>query len=94
MHPTPRPTFGLDDGETDGVVLTNTLDVECPDRTRERARTSRSRPERGVTTGINPAGFVADCLYKTGEEQRKWVTQRTVVETGTVTPTTDPQRDV
>lgn len=45
--------------------------------------------ERGVTTGVNPAGFVADCLYKSGEEQGKWVTQRTVAETGNGTPTTD-----
>nr|WP_328821170.1 hypothetical protein [Natronorubrum halalkaliphilum] len=26
--PSSRPTFGLDDGETDGIVLANTLDVD------------------------------------------------------------------
>ncbi|MEY7850142.1 hypothetical protein AB7C87_13190 [Natrarchaeobius sp. A-rgal3] len=26
--PDPRPTFGLDDGETDGIVLANALDVD------------------------------------------------------------------
>jgi len=27
-HPDARPTFGLDDGETDGIVLSNALDVD------------------------------------------------------------------
>nr|WP_254270949.1 exodeoxyribonuclease VII large subunit [Halorussus aquaticus] len=44
--------------------------------------------ERGLTTGVHPAGFAAACLYKAGQEQGQWVTQRDVAETGNVTPTT------
>jgi len=64
-------------------------DLGCPDEIRQRARTlAELAEERGVTTGVHPAGFAAACLYKAGEEQGKWVTQSTVAETGNVTPTT------
>src|SRR6056297_1908197 len=64
-------------------------DLECPDRIRQRARTPAEQAEkRGVTTGVHPAGFAAACLYKAGQEQGQWVTQRAVAESGNVTPTT------
>jgi transcription initiation factor TFIIB len=64
-------------------------DLECPDEIRQRARTlAEQAEERGVTTGVHPAGFAAACLYKAGQEQGKWVTQSDVAETGNVTPTT------
>jgi len=64
-------------------------DLECPDKIRQRARTlAEQAEERGLTTGVHPAGFAAACLYKAGHEQRQWVTQRDVAETGNVTPTT------
>ncbi len=39
-------------------------------------------------TGVHPAGFAAACLYKAGREEGRWLAQRTVAETGNVTPTT------
>ncbi|UIP01686.1 transcription initiation factor IIB family protein (plasmid) [Halobaculum sp. CBA1158] len=64
-------------------------DLECPDEIRQRARTlAEQAEERGVTTGVHPAGFAAACLYKAGQEQGHWVTQSDVAETGNVTPTT------
>ncbi len=64
-------------------------DLECPDEIRQRARAlAEQAEERGVTTGVHPAGFAAACLYKAGQEQGKWVTQSDVAETGNVTPTT------
>ncbi|ELY62997.1 transcription initiation factor TFB [Natrinema versiforme JCM 10478] len=64
-------------------------DLECPDEIRQRARAlAEQAEERGVTTGVHPAGFAAACLYKAGQEQGKWVMQSDVAETGNVTPTT------
>ncbi|MUV59392.1 transcription initiation factor IIB family protein [Halobacterium sp. CBA1126] len=64
-------------------------DLECPDEIRQRARAlAEEAEERGVTTGVHPAGFAAACLYKAGQEQGQWVTQSDVAETGNVTPTT------
>ncbi|MEE6209471.1 transcription initiation factor IIB family protein [Salarchaeum sp. III] len=63
-------------------------DLECPDEIRQQARPlAEQAEERGVTTGVHPAGFAASCLYKAGQEQGKWVTQSSVAETGNVTPT-------
>ena len=51
-------------------------DLECPDRIRQRARTlAEQAEERGVTTGVHPAGFAAACLYKAGHEEGRWLTQ-------------------
>jgi len=64
-------------------------DLECPDEIRQRARTlAEQAEERGVTTGVHPAGFAAACLYKAGQEQGQWVTQSDVAESGSVTLTT------
>ena len=63
--------------------------LECPDEIRQWARTlAEQAEERGVTTGVHPAGFAAACLYKAGQEQAQWVTQSDVAETGNVTSTT------
>ena len=64
-------------------------DLECPDEIRQRARIlAEQAEERGVTTGVHPAGFAAACLYKAGREEGRWLTQRDVAESGDVTPTT------
>ncbi|MDF9748063.1 transcription initiation factor IIB [Natrinema salsiterrestre] len=64
-------------------------DLECSDWIRQRARTLAEQAEElGVTTGVHPAGFAAACLYKAGQEEGEWVTQRDVAESGNVTPTT------
>jgi transcription initiation factor TFIIB len=64
-------------------------DLECPDEIRQRARAlAEQAEERGVTTGVHPAGFAAACLYKAGREEGRWLTQRDVAESGDVTPTT------
>jgi len=51
-------------------------DLECPDEIRQRARTlAEQAEERGVTTGVHPAGFAAACLYNAGREEGRWLTQ-------------------
>ena len=51
-------------------------DLECPDEIRQRARAlAEQAEERGVTTGVHPAGFAAACLYKAGREEGRWLTQ-------------------
>jgi transcription initiation factor TFIIB len=51
-------------------------DLKCPDRIRQRARTlAEQAEERGVTTGVHPAGFAAACLYKAGREEGRLLTQ-------------------
>ncbi|MGQ4557245.1 TFIIB-type zinc ribbon-containing protein [Halobellus sp. GM3] len=51
-------------------------DLECTDEIRQRARTlAEQAEERGVTTGVHPAGFAAACLYKAGREEGRWLTQ-------------------
>ncbi|MFT4923139.1 MAG: transcription initiation factor TFIIB [Haloarculaceae archaeon] len=63
-------------------------DLECPDEIRQRAQALAEQAEdAGVTTGVHPAGFAAACLYKAGQEQGQWVTQRAVAKVGNVTPT-------
>jgi transcription initiation factor TFIIB len=64
-------------------------DLECPDEIRQRARAlAEQAEERGVTTGVHPAGFAAACLYKAGREEGRWLTQSDVAESGDVTSTT------
>jgi len=61
----------------------------CPDEFRQRARAlAEQAEERGVTTGVHPAGFAAACLYKAGREAGRWLTQSEAAETGNLTPTT------
>jgi transcription initiation factor TFIIB len=56
-------------------------DLECPDEIRQRARTlAKQAEERGVTTGVHPAGFAAACLYKAGQESGRWLTQTDIAE--------------
>ena len=46
-------------------------DLECLDGIRQQARTlAEQAEERGVTTGIHPAGFAAAYLYKAGRNRR------------------------
>jgi len=51
-------------------------DLDCPDEIRQRARAlAEQAEERGVTTGVHPAGFAAACLYKAGREEGRPLTQ-------------------
>ena len=64
-------------------------DLECPDEIRQRARTlAKQAEERGVTTGVHPAGFAAACLYKAGREEGRWLTQSEVAEAANISTTT------
>jgi transcription initiation factor TFIIIB Brf1 subunit/transcription initiation factor TFIIB len=36
--------------------------------------------ERGVTTGVHPAGFAVICLHRAGREEKRWLTQTEVTE--------------
>jgi transcription initiation factor TFIIB len=64
-------------------------DLECPDEIRQRARTlAEQAEERGVTTGVHPAGVAAACLYKAGKEQGQWVTQSEVAGAANSSTTT------
>jgi transcription initiation factor TFIIB len=62
---------------------------QSPDKVRQRAQDlAEQAEERGVTTGVHPAGFAAACLYKVRQEHSQGVTQRDVAKAGNVTPTT------
>ncbi|MCD2205334.1 transcription initiation factor IIB family protein, partial [Halobacterium sp. KA-6] len=64
-------------------------DLECPDEIRQRARAlAEQAEERGVTTGVHPAGFAAACLYKAGREEGRWLTQSEAADVANVTTTT------
>jgi transcription initiation factor TFIIB len=64
-------------------------DLECPDEIRQRARTlAEQAEERGVTTGVHPAGFAAACLYTAGQEAGRWLTQSEAADVANVTNTT------
>ncbi len=64
-------------------------DLECPDEIRQRARTlAEQAEERGVTTGVHPAGFAAACLYKAGREEGRWLTQSEIAGAATISTTT------
>ncbi|WP_233521833.1 MULTISPECIES: transcription initiation factor IIB family protein [unclassified Haloferax] len=64
-------------------------DLECPDEIRQRARAlAEQAEERGVTTGVHPAGFAAACLYKAGREEGRWLTQSEAAEVANTSTTT------
>jgi transcription initiation factor TFIIB len=49
-------------------------DLECADEIRQRARAlAEQAEERGVTTGIHPAGVAAARLYTVERERGQWV---------------------
>jgi hypothetical protein len=65
------------------------LDLECPDEIRLRARAlAEQAEERGVTTGVHPAGFAAACLYTAGRKKGRWLTQSEAADVANVTTTT------
>ena len=64
-------------------------DLECPDEIRQRARIlAEQAEERGVTTGVHPAGFAAACLHTAGREEGRWLTQSGVAEAANISTTT------
>ncbi len=64
-------------------------DLECPDEIRQRARTlAKQAEERGVTTGVHPAGFTAACLHKAGREEGRWLTQSEAAEAANISQST------
>ena len=51
-------------------------DLKCLNEIRQRARAlAEQAEERGVTTGVHPAGFAAAYLYKIGREEGRWLKQ-------------------
>jgi len=67
--------------------LASELDVS--NRVHQRARTLAEAAESaGVTTGVQPAGFAAACLYKAGGERSWKVSQAEVAEAANVSSTT------
>ena len=67
--------------------LASELDIS--DHIRQRARQLAADAESaGVTTGVQPAGFAAACLYTAGREHGRWVTQSAVADVADVSPVT------
>jgi len=67
--------------------LASELDVS--DQIRQRARQLAAAAEStGVTTGVQPSGFAAACLYKAGREHGRWLTQSDVADVADVSPVT------
>ncbi|CDK39176.1 transcription initiation factor IIB family protein [Halorubrum sp. AJ67] len=64
-------------------------DLEVSDQVRQRARQLAEASEStGATTGVQPSGFAAACLYKAGLEQGRWLTQSDVAEVADVSVVT------
>jgi transcription initiation factor TFIIB len=67
--------------------LASELDVS--DQIRQRARRLAEASEStGATTGVQPSGFAAACLYKAGREQGRLLTQSDIAEVADVSPVT------
>ncbi|RLM62595.1 transcription initiation factor IIB family protein [Halorubrum sp. Atlit-26R] len=67
--------------------LASELDVS--DQIRQRARRLAEASEStGATTGVQPSGFAAACLYKAGLEQGWWLTQSDVAEVADISVVT------
>ncbi|MHC3381821.1 transcription initiation factor IIB [Haloarcula sp. H-GB5] len=67
--------------------LASELDVS--DQIRQRARELANQAEAtGVTTGVQPSGFAAACLYKAGQEHGLLLTQSTIADVANSSPVT------
>nr|WP_115864223.1 transcription initiation factor IIB family protein [Halorussus litoreus] len=67
--------------------LASELDV--PDQIRQRARElAEQAEEAGVTTGVQPSGFAATCLYKADQEHGLLLTQSTIADVANTSPVT------
>ncbi|MDL0123661.1 transcription initiation factor IIB [Halobacterium salinarum] len=67
--------------------LASELDVS--DQIRQRARQLAEASEStGATTGVQPSGFAAACLYKAGREDGRWLTQSDIAEVANVSVVT------
>ncbi|MCD2203801.1 transcription initiation factor IIB [Halobacterium sp. KA-6] len=67
--------------------LASELDVS--DQIRQRARQLAEASEStGATTGVQPSGFAAACLYKAGREDGRWLTQSDIAEVANVSAVT------
>ena len=67
--------------------LASELDIS--NHIRQRARQLAEASESaGVTTGVQPSGFAAACLYKAGREHGRWLTQSDVADVADVSPVT------
>ncbi|MFC7216000.1 transcription initiation factor IIB family protein [Saliphagus sp. GCM10025334] len=67
--------------------LASELDVSESIRQRAR-RLAEEAESTGATTGVQPSGFAAACLYKAGRDEGRWLTQTEVAESANVTTPT------
>lgn len=64
-------------------------ELDVSDRVQQRARElAVTAEETGITTGVQPSGFAAACLYKAGREHDQRVTQSTVAAAANTSPQT------
>jgi transcription initiation factor TFIIB len=64
-------------------------DLVISDQVRQRARQLAAAAESaGVTTGVQPSGFAAACLYTAGREHGRWLTQSDVAAVADVSTAT------
>jgi transcription initiation factor TFIIB len=64
-------------------------DLDISDQVRQRARQLAAAAESaGVTTGVQPSGFAAACLYTAGREHGRWLTQSDVAAVADVSTAT------
>jgi transcription initiation factor TFIIIB Brf1 subunit/transcription initiation factor TFIIB len=85
-----RPYDNDERKRTGGPLTAARHDRGLSTEIRQRARTlAEEAEERGVTSGVHPAGFAAACLYKAAREDGRWLTQTEAADvanasTGTV----------
>jgi transcription initiation factor TFIIB len=64
-------------------------ELDLSNHIRQRARQWAAAAESaGVTTGVQPSGFAAACLYKAGRENGRWLIQSDVADVADVSPVT------
>ena len=64
-------------------------DLDISDQVRQRARQLAAAAESaGVTTGVQPSGFAAACLYTAGREHGRWLTQSDIAAVADVSTAT------
>lgn len=55
---------------------------------RRARKLAEAAEEAGVTTGVQPSGFAAACLYKASREQGWWLTQAEIADVANTSRTT------
>lgn len=64
-------------------------DLEISNRIRKRAgELAKHAEDAGITTGVQPTGFAAACLYKAAQEHGLWLTQSKLADVANTSPVT------